>query len=150
MWLASSRKLSGVWTRTKPLLVVEDDEDTRSFLRLTLLEWGYSVMCAEDGIDAMALARHITPALIILDLFLPRVDGFAFRSWLLEQPGLAQVPVIVMTAAGPAAADPVEDVATLYKPIDVDLLKAMLEVQLTSENGAAGTAGSKASSHTRR
>jgi two-component system response regulator MprA len=129
---------------------VEDDEDTRSFLELVLSEWGYAVLCAEDGIEAMALARHITPALVILDLWLPRLNGFAFRSWLLEQPSLARVPVIVVTAAGPGVADQVQDVATLYKPIDVDLFKALLEVQLISENGTATASVSKASSPTRR
>jgi DNA-binding response OmpR family regulator len=136
MWLGSSRRSSGVRQRTKPILVVEDDEDTRSFLRLTLSEWGHSVVCAADGAEAIAFARQVTPAIVLLDLWLPRVSGFAFRSWLLEQPRLRHVPVILVTAAGATAADPVPDVATLYKPIDVDLLKALIDVQLAPERSA--------------
>jgi DNA-binding response OmpR family regulator len=130
MWLGSSTRSSGARARPMPILVVEDDEDTRSLLGLALSEWGHSVVCVADGAEAMDFTRQVTPAVILLDLWLPRVNGFAFRSWLLEQPHLAQVPVIVITAAGPAAADAVQDVATLYKPIDVDLLRALVEVQL--------------------
>jgi DNA-binding response OmpR family regulator len=148
MWLGSQARSTAARTRTKPILVVEDDEDTRSFLRLILSEWGYGVVCAEDGSDAMALVRDITPAVVILDLWLPRVNGFVFRSWMLEQPGLAHVPVMVITAAKPAAADLIPDVTTLYKPIDVDLFKALLEVQLTPENHAGGGGAEKPSSPT--
>jgi DNA-binding response OmpR family regulator len=130
MWLGSS---TGVRTRTPPILVVEDDDDTRSFLEFALSEWGHAVICAADGREAMRLAEHITPAAILLDLWLPRMNGFAFRSWLLEQPRLADVPVILLTAAGPAATDPVPDVAILYKPLDFDLLKAVLEAELAPE-----------------
>ncbi len=118
----------------RPILVVEDDEDTRSFLRIALSEWGYPVVGAADGGEAITVVQRVTPSVIILDLWLPRVSGFVFRSWLLDQPRLADVPVILLTAAGPAASDSVPDVATLYKPVDLDLLKALLEVQLSSES----------------
>jgi CheY-like chemotaxis protein len=115
---------------SKLVLIVDDDEDVRSALHHTLVEWGYRVVCAEDGDDAMAIARQVTPATIILDLCMPRVSGFAFREWQLEQPMLSNVPVIVLTAAGPRATDELPGVASLYKPIDVDLLQALLMVQI--------------------
>jgi DNA-binding response OmpR family regulator len=133
MWLGSSPGTTGLRARTPPILVVEDDEDTRSFLEIALSEWGHTVICTADGSEAMRVAEHIRPAAIILDLWLPRVNGFAFRSWLLERPRLMDVPVIVLTAAGPVATDPVPDVAILYKPVNFDLLKAMLEAELSSE-----------------
>jgi DNA-binding response OmpR family regulator len=111
----------------EPILVVDDDDDIRSFLREALTEWGYRVVCADDGDDAMAIVRRMVPAAIILDLWLPRVSGFTFRAWQLEQPHLAEVPVIVLTAAGPGAADRLADVAALYKPVDLDLLRVLLD-----------------------
>ena len=74
----------------------------------------------------MAIARGCAPAAIILDLWLPKVNGYTFRAWQLEQPHLVDVPVIVLTAAGPSAVDPIPGVSALYKPLDVDLLKALL------------------------
>jgi DNA-binding response OmpR family regulator len=114
------------------VLIVDDDEDIRSSLHRTLVEWGYRVVCAEDGDDAMAIVQRVTPATIILDLCMPRVSGYAFREWQLAQPTLSRVPVIVLTAAGSNATDDLPGVASLYKPIDVDLLQALLVVQIAS------------------
>src|ERR1044071_544952 len=133
MWLGRGTKKPTMKLPTRPVLVVDDDEDIREFLRSALSEWGYGVLCAADGDEAIAIAQKVTPLIIILDLWLPRVSGFAFREWQLEQWRLSRVPVIVLTAAGPGAADRLSDVAALYKPVDLDLLKALLEVQLASD-----------------
>jgi DNA-binding response OmpR family regulator len=127
MWLGRGAAPKGVEREIEPILVVDDDEDIRAFLREALLEWGYRVVCADDGDDAMAIARQVVPAAIILDLWLPRVSGFTFRAWQLEQPQLVDVPVIVLTAAGPAAIDRLADVAALHKPVDLDLLRVLLD-----------------------
>jgi len=144
MWLGRGGRQLGM---RRPVLVVDDDEDVRWFLRIALSEWGYSVLCAGDGDEAMAIARKVTPLIIILDLWLPRVSGFAFRAWQLEQRRLRHVPVIVLTAAGPGAADPLSDVAALYKPVDLDLLKALLEVQIASDPPPSRTASARPGVH---
>src|SRR4051794_18313064 len=90
---------------TGPFLVVDEDDEIRMALRRSIVDWGYEVVCAEDGEEAIRLAAKFRPALIVLDLQMPKMSGFAFRTWQLAQPRLADIPVIVLTAAGPKAAD---------------------------------------------
>jgi CheY-like chemotaxis protein len=116
--------------RSRPVLVVDDDEDIRTVLREMLHEWGYPAICAADGREAMAFVQEITPSTIILDLWMPKMNGFLFRKWQLTQPRLLDVPVIVLTAAGAQGADQLEDVTALYKPVDFDLLRAFLGVHV--------------------
>ena len=94
------------------------------------MEWGYEVICAEDGEDAIRMAAKFRPALIVLDLGMPRMNGFAFRTWQLAQPRLADIPVIVLTAEGPQAADRLAGVSALYKPLDVGLLQVFLNLHV--------------------
>jgi len=130
MWLQPSASSSHPKPRSRPVLIVDDDEDIRNALREILPTWGYSVIGAADGYEAMTFAREFTPATIILDLFMPKMNGFLFRRWQLAQPNLANVPVIVLTAAGSAGADLLSDVTALYKPVDFDLLHAFLDVHV--------------------
>jgi DNA-binding response OmpR family regulator len=130
MWLRRQAKRFDPKHRLGPILVIDDDEDIRAVVRDALVGWGYDVLCAEDGGEAMAMLRDLVPAAIILDLWMPHVNGFVFREWQLAQRRLADVPVIVLTAAGAAAADSLTDVTALYKPIDFDLLDALLHVQV--------------------
>jgi signal transduction histidine kinase/CheY-like chemotaxis protein len=85
--------------RHRPVLVVEDDEDTRSLLRSILTKQGWSVQTAENGRAAMDKVRIARPGLVLLDLMMPEMDGFTFieefRKFL---PGDENVPVIVLTA----------------------------------------------------
>ena len=81
------------------MLVVEDDDDTRNALvRLLHLE-GYMVVAAKDGEDALDYLRRGAPAaLIVMDLQMPRLDGWLLRMRLLEDPALARIPVVVFSA----------------------------------------------------
>jgi CheY-like chemotaxis protein len=82
-----------------PLLIVEDHDDTRNALvRLLHLE-GYIVVAARDGEAALDYLRDGgAAALIVLDLYMPRVDGWMLRMRLLEDPALANIPVVVFSA----------------------------------------------------
>src|SRR5205814_1804454 len=104
MWL-QPRASSPRKPRSRPVLIIDDDDDIRDVLREILPTWGYPVISAANGHEAMTFAREFTPATIILDLWMPKMNGFLFRRWQLGQPNLARVPVIVLTAAGPAGAD---------------------------------------------
>src|SRR4051812_11661478 len=115
---------------TGPILVVDDDDEIRMALRRSIMDWGYEVVCAEDGEEAIRIAAKLRPALIVLDLQMPKMSGFAFRTWQLAQPRLAEIPVIVLTAAGPRAADRLVGVSALYKPFDVGLLQVFLNVHV--------------------
>lgn len=84
------------------ILVVDDDADTRAMLTELLTGEGYEVASAPDGAVALALLQA-APArfsLILLDLMMPLVDGYAFRQHQRADPTLAGIPVVTLSASG--------------------------------------------------
>jgi signal transduction histidine kinase len=79
------------------VLVVDDDEAFRYVIRHILHDAGHGVLEAADGAAGLQLAREHRPDLMVLDLNLPRIDGFTLLLRLRE-PGLAEIPVIICTA----------------------------------------------------
>jgi len=109
-----------------PVLVVEDDQAIRATLAELLVDEGYDVDCAADGNEALAMlhSERRKPAVIVLDLWMPHMDGLAFRAAQLSEADTKDIPVVVVTAGGVA---PGETAAlglayVLRKPVDVDLL----------------------------
>jgi len=85
---------------TDPILVVDDNPDTRDALRRVLQIRGHPVVTARDGRDALKYLRGGGPAaLIVLDLYMPGIDGRLFRAAQLSDPELARIPVIVFSVA---------------------------------------------------
>jgi signal transduction histidine kinase/CheY-like chemotaxis protein len=82
----------------RPILVVEDDELSRHLLRRNLEKEGYSVLVAEDGRVALEMLRMHLPSVILLDLMMPEMDGFAFAHAVRERQDMRDVPIIVLTA----------------------------------------------------
>ena len=83
-----------------PILVVDDNPDTRDALRRILQIRGHPVVTARDGQEALAYLQDGGAAsLIILDLYMPRIDGRLFRTAQLGDPALATIPVIVFSVA---------------------------------------------------
>lgn len=102
----------------KHILIVEDDRDLRETLREALELEGYAAVSVENGRAALRhLANGAKPCMILLDLMMPVMDGWAFRQELLKDPSLAAIPVIVMTASTAARASTVASQAILYKPL---------------------------------
>ena len=83
------------------VLVVEDHAPIRELVRAVLEGAGYAVREAADGAAALALARRAPPAVILLDVDLPVLDGPGFLAAYRRAPG-PHAPVVLMTAAGPA------------------------------------------------
>ena len=106
----------------RPVLVVDDDDSIRDMVTSVLRSVGYSVRAAADGEAALAAAAAETPALVLLDLRMPRVDGWEFARRL-EERG-PRPPIIVMTAARDARSAAAEIGADghLPKPFDIDQL----------------------------
>ncbi len=101
------------------ILVVEDNRDALAALFFVLTQAGYSVLTAEDGAQAVDLLSHgIHPRLIVLDLLLPKVDGWAVLKHLQEDAALRQIPVIVTTAAKDAPGRTVGADVILAKPVE--------------------------------
>lgn len=114
-----------------PILVVEDEADLRA-LMVGLLEGdGYEAVGASNGEEALALLRAgtVRPCLILLDLMMPRMDGWAFRAAQRRDPALAPIPVVVVTGYGSQLETrPLGAVATVAKPFNLD---ALLEIVAT-------------------
>ena len=96
--------LQPVWIlRTKlnmkpKILVVDDEPDALDLIQYNLKAAGYDVVTADDGEEALKKARTTQPALVILDLMLPEVDGLEVCKALRREPGTATVPIIMLTA----------------------------------------------------
>src|SRR6476646_6367807 len=80
----------------KPILIVDDDKDVRSALAELLEGEGYAVAGAHNGHEALQLMRAgLHPAVILLDLMMPVMDGWDFRSEQQRDPAFAGVPVVI-------------------------------------------------------
>ena len=91
--------VEGVKPKVKDIVViVEDDRYILDFLKFTLEQQGYMVHAASDGQAGMALIREFFPALVVLDLMLPKMDGFTILKHMGEAPALAGIPVVVVSA----------------------------------------------------
>jgi DNA-binding response OmpR family regulator len=82
----------------KKILVVEDDQDLAELLSFNLRNAGFAIGTASDGVEALKKARSAAPDLILLDLMLPELDGFAVCEILRHDPATASVPIIMLTA----------------------------------------------------
>ena len=78
---------------SRPILVVEDDPDTRQMLATMLELEGHAVVTASNGAEAYNMARQHHPALILLDLMMPVMDGVEFRKAQVANASIAAIPV---------------------------------------------------------
>jgi two-component system, chemotaxis family, chemotaxis protein CheY len=107
------------------ILVVEDTEDARELLVCALELEGFTVISAEDGYSAIELAQSETPALIITDINMPKMDGIQMIKKMRNLPVLEKVPILVISAyqsgivkeALAAGAN-----ASMKKPLEFDAL----------------------------
>src|SRR5690242_7123757 len=86
--------------QSRTLLVVEDDADVREALIEVLADHGYFALAAANGREALEILRAEgpRPSVILLDIMMPVMDGQQFRAAQLEDPELAAIPVIVLSA----------------------------------------------------
>ena len=85
------------------VLIVEDEEALVTLLRYNLEKESFHVVSAADGEEALVLAKEETPDLILLDWMLPLMSGIELCRRLRRSPGLAKVPIIMLTAKGEEA-----------------------------------------------
>jgi two-component system, chemotaxis family, chemotaxis protein CheY len=84
--------------QTACVLIVEDDDDVREFMQLLVASCGYETMTARDGEEALVRMRQRRPCLVLLDLQMPRMDGWEFRERQLQDLSLRHIPVVCVTA----------------------------------------------------
>src|SRR5215207_6118737 len=115
------------------VLVVDDDPDIRLLIRYALVDEGYEVDEASDGQVALDLAGRRKPDIIVLDMRMPRMDGWEFSRLYRERHG-ALVPIIVLTAARDAALRAADIHAEGYiaKPFDLEELLELVSSTVRS------------------
>jgi CheY-like chemotaxis protein len=116
------------------VLVIDDEPDVRWLIRMSLERSGHEVLVAEDGLRGIALAQKQRPDVIVLDLMMPVMDGYAVLAELAKDPRTSDVPVVVLSArAIPDEANRATDAGArkfLEKPFDPDALTEELEALL--------------------
>src|SRR5262245_33104582 len=80
------------------VLIVDDETDTLLLLSRRLEAEGFFVLTATDGLEALNLARREKPALIVLDLMLPKMDGYKICSFLKHDVRFSSIPIVILTA----------------------------------------------------
>jgi len=145
----------------KTILVAEDRDASRELICTVLSSAGYLVIEARDGQEAVARAIENTADLVLLDLYMPYLDGFGVLARLRSRAEYARVPVIALTASA-MAGDRERAIASgfseyISKPVNMAYLRREIERLLASEGavgsnnsaragstaGSKGTAGSK-------
>jgi CheY-like chemotaxis protein len=119
----------GAGLARRPVLVVDDDKDIRETLQELIEDEGYEVLSARNGLEALERIQERRPGLVVLDLFMPGMDGAEFRRRQLADPRVSDVPVVVISAAAGleervAAMRPA---AHLEKPIRLEDLLRLVE-----------------------
>ncbi|MFK7925307.1 MAG: ATP-binding protein, partial [Bacteroidia bacterium] len=80
------------------ILLIEDNPDVRAFVREQLLDFGYQVHTAKDGIEGVESALELIPDLIISDIMMPRLDGYGVAKALKVDPKTSHIPLILLTS----------------------------------------------------
>jgi CheY-like chemotaxis protein len=116
------------------ILLVEDNEMNRDMLSRRLQRRGYEVLTAVDGETGLALTRSESPALVLMDMSLPGIDGWEATRQLKADPATRAIPVIALTAHA-MAGDREQALAAGcddfdIKPIDLDRLLSKIEALL--------------------
>jgi CheY-like chemotaxis protein len=111
------------------ILVVDDDDEIREALSDVLTDEGYEVIGARDGHQALTFLREgKRPNAILLDLWMPVMDGWQLRHELLSDSKLSDIPVIVLTAVRDQRAQGLMVADVLTKPIQLERLLMALDV----------------------
>ncbi len=110
-------------TERPTIFIVEDDSDTREMLGRFLELEGFAVESAANGAQALnRLSGGVRANLILLDLMMPVMDGWQFRKEQIRRAELADIPVIVVSAAGRDRLERIDADAYLSKPVDLEEL----------------------------
>lgn len=120
----------------KKILVVDDEPDVLKILLLRLEKAGYEVVAGRDGREALDLARQMTPDLIVLDVYLPDMDGDDVARALKKSDKLKHIPIILISATIASVAERAESCGAeghLTKPFEpeelLNMVKKILEMR---------------------
>jgi two-component system phosphate regulon response regulator PhoB len=117
-------------SKPKPtVLVVEDDHDFRSVLSWTLEEEGFEVIAARDGRDALEVlfGRGELPSLMLLDLWMPKMDGWRLLREIERRMPDLEMPIVVMTAVHSQTAKALNVAEVIEKPFSTAKLVSVVD-----------------------
>ncbi|OHB85558.1 MAG: hypothetical protein A2V98_20160 [Planctomycetes bacterium RBG_16_64_12] len=124
------------------ILIVDDDEAMTEVLSRRLNQQGFETVTADSGVAGLAIARSQQPALIVLDLRLPDMGGFAVCQQLVDSPGTCHIPVIILS--GMERPDIIRRSRAagcdyfVRKPYDPNVLLVLIRQALRERNAWAG------------
>lgn len=102
-------------SENRSILVVDDDDDSRSMVKTILMAKGFEVEACANGKEALERLEDIEPALVILDIMMPELTGYDVLIRMKQRPRTQNIPVMMLTAKGED-----EDVIEGYKDYAVD------------------------------
>jgi two-component system, chemotaxis family, chemotaxis protein CheY len=110
-------------------MVVDDDQDTVAILARHLQREGFVPIEANSGAQCLKLVHENEVDVILLDLMMPEMDGYEFRSRQLRSPALCEIPVVVVTGSGEDCVSTVDlrGAPVAHKPVNADNLLAIIE-----------------------
>ena len=115
------------------ILIVEDYDDIRHFMKLLLESYGYQVTEAADGVEAVESIRESFPDLVLMDVSMPRMDGMAATKAIRKLDGASEIPVIAVTAFGNQYYERAIEAGCntlINKPVDFENIKLLLNQYL--------------------
>jgi CheY-like chemotaxis protein len=122
----------------KKVLIVEDSEDSRSFMKFLVESYGFQVIEASDGIEALDRFKKYYPDVVLMDMSLPMVDGLIATKAIRECDTTGKVLIIAITAFGKSYYEQAIDAGCndlISKPVDTALLESMLKSHLSPISG---------------
>jgi len=113
------------------ILAIDDEEDFTFFLKHNLERIKYQIITASGGEEGIELAKKEKPDLILLDLMMPKIDGFEVSRRLKEDPKTTSIPIVMLTAKDDEEACKkalsLKNEDYLIKPMEVEDLRAKIE-----------------------
>ena len=119
---------------TKKVLIAEDYADTRTMMRYLLQHFGYEVLEAADGQEAVDKTKANEPDLILMDISMPVMDGLTATQIIRKLEGFGKIPIIAVTAYGKSYYRQAIEAGCddlINKPLDFDNLQPILEQYLS-------------------
>ncbi len=124
------------------VLVVEDDQDIREAIGEILEHEGYETALAENGQHALQLLGDLPrPCLLLVDLIMPRMDGWQLMGALSRDDRLATIPVVVLSSF--PKVDPVPPFRLVKKPVDFEILLQIVRDHCCGDRGPSRLAGDR-------
>ena len=117
----------------KKVLIVEDYPDVRAIMKIVVRKYGFEVIEAEDGYEAVEKTQQYHPDLILMDLAMPLMDGITAAKIIKRMEGFSDIPIVALTAYADSSWNEAKEAGcdkVIAKPIKFDNLKPLLNQYL--------------------